>query len=255
LDLPVNTLKRALADKRPQIGLWATIPSNSAMEIVAGAGYDWVVLDTEHTPSDLESVLVHLQVFAGYPASHPVVRVPWNDQVVLKRYLDIGAQTVLIPFICNAGEAREAVSYTRYPPKGVRGLGGTTRATRYGRIRDYPGQVERELCVLVQVETREALDEIEAICAVDGVDGVFIGPGDLHGSMGYAGRTDHPDVLVLIDDAIRRVRAAGKAPGVLTASVELARRWLDCGALFVAVGSDAGLLARGAEALVRQFRN
>lgn len=255
MQLPVNRFKHAIAAGRPQIGLWSTIPSNYAVEIIAGAGFDWILHDTEHTPNDLESVLVQLQVAAAYPDSHSIVRVPWNDQVVLKRYLDAGAQSVLIPFICNAEEARAAVSYCRYPPKGVRGVGGSTRATRFGRIAGYAEQAERELCVLLQVETREALDNIEEICAVDGVDGVFVGPADLHASLGMAGQIGHPDVLPMIDDAIRRIRAAGKAPGVLTPNEENARRWLDCGALFVAVGADTGLLARSAEALARRFKD
>jgi len=254
LELPVNAFKHAIAAGRPQIGLWSSIPSNYSVEIIAGAGFDWILLDTEHTPNDLESVLSQLQAAAGYPDTTAIVRVPWNDQVVLKRYLDAGVQTVLIPFVSSADEARAAVSYTRYPPKGVRGVGGTTRATRFGRIRDYTKLVERELCVLVQVETKQGLDNIEEICAVDGIDGVFIGPADLHASLGHTGETANPEILPLIDDGIRRIRKAGKAPGVLTPAEPLARRWLDCGALFVAVGADAGLLARGAEALAQRFK-
>jgi len=254
LELPVNAFKHAIAAGRPQIGLWSSIPSNYTVEIIAGAGFDWILLDTEHTPNDLESVLSQLQAAAGYPDTTAIVRVPWNDQVVLKRYLDAGVQTVLIPFVSSADEARAAVSYTRYPPKGVRGVGGTTRATRFGRIRDYTKLVERELCVLVQVETKQGLDNIEEICAVDGIDGVFIGPADLHASLGHTGETANPEILPLIDDGIRRIRKAGKAPGVLTPAEPLARRWLDCGALFVAVGADAGLLARGAEALAQRFK-
>jgi len=253
VDLPVNAFKHAIAAGKPQIGLWSSIPSNYTVEVIAGAGFDWILLDTEHSPNDLESVFAQLQAAAGYPAS-AIVRVPWSDQVVLKRYLDAGVQTVLIPFVSTADEARMAVSYTRYPPNGVRGVGGTTRATRFGRVRDYTKHVEKELCVLVQVETKQGLDEIEAICAVDGVDGVFIGPADLHASLGYTGETANPAVLPLIDDAIRRIRAAGKAPGVLTPVESLARRWLDCGALFVAVGADVGILARGAEALAQRFK-
>ncbi|MCM5572308.1 HpcH/HpaI aldolase/citrate lyase family protein [Burkholderiaceae bacterium FT117] len=254
MELPVNAFKHAIAAGRPQIGLWSSIPSNYSVEIIAGAGFDWILLDTEHTPNDLESVLSQLQAAAGYPDTTAIVRVPWNDQVVLKRYLDAGVQTVLIPFVSSADEARAAVSYTRYPPKGVRGVGGTTRATRFGRIRDYTKLVERELCVLVQVETKQGLDNIEEICAVDGIDGVFIGPADLHASLGHTGETANPEILPLIDDGIRRIRKAGKAPGVLTPAEPLARRWLDCGALFVAVGADAGLLARGAEALAQRFK-
>ncbi len=252
--LPTNAFKRALAAGEAQIGLWSSIPSNYTVEILAGAGFDWILLDTEHSPNDLESVLTQLQAAAAYQTT-AIVRVPWSDQVVIKRYLDAGAQSLLIPFVSTADEARAAVSYTRYPPRGVRGVGGTTRATRFGRVRDYARHVQQELCVLVQVETKQGLDELEAICAVDGVDGVFIGPADLHASLGHTGQTEHPDVLPVIDDAIRRIRAAGKAPGVLTPNRLLARRWLDCGALFVAVGADVGILARGAEALAAEFRD
>ncbi|HRO58082.1 MAG TPA: HpcH/HpaI aldolase/citrate lyase family protein [Burkholderiaceae bacterium] len=252
--MPTNAFKRALAAGEAQIGLWSSIPSNYTVEILAGAGFDWILLDTEHSPNDLESVLTQLQAAAAYQTT-AIVRVPWSDQVVIKRYLDAGAQSLLIPFVSTADEARAAVSYTRYPPRGVRGVGGTTRATRFGRVRDYARHVQQELCVLVQVETKQGLDELEAICAVDGVDGVFIGPADLHASLGHTGQTEHPDVLPVIDDAIRRIRAAGKAPGVLTPNRLLARRWLDCGALFVAVGADVGILARGAEALAAEFRD
>lgn len=253
VDLPVNAFKHAIAAGKPQIGLWSSIPSSYTVEVIAGAGFDWILLDTEHSPNDLESVVTQLQASLAYPCS-PIVRVPWNDQVVIKRYLDAGTQTILIPFVSTAEEAKAAVSYTRYPPKGVRGVGGTTRATRFGRVRDYTKHVERELCVLVQVETKQGLDQIEAICAVDGIDGVFIGPADLHASLGFTGEMSNDTVLPQIDEAIRRIRAAGKAPGVLTPVESLARRWLDCGALFVAVGADLGILARGAEALAQKFR-
>lgn len=253
VDLPANAFKRAIAAGRSQIGLWSSIPSNYTVEVIAGAGFDWILLDTEHSPNDLESVVTQLQAAAAYPTT-PIVRIAWSDQVVIKRYLDAGVQTLLIPFVSSAEEARAAVSYTRYPPQGVRGLGGTTRATRFGRIRNYAKRAQDELCVLVQVETREGLDEIEAICAVEGVDGVFIGPADLHASLGHTGEIANEAVLPVIDDAIRRIRAAGKAPGVLTPAEPLARRWLDCGALFVAVGADVGILARGAEALAQRFR-
>jgi 4-hydroxy-2-oxoheptanedioate aldolase len=253
VEMPVNAFKHALAAGTPQIGLWSSIPSNYTVEVIAGAGYDWILLDTEHSPNDLESVVTQLQAAAAYPAT-AIVRVPWSDQVVIKRYLDAGVQTLLIPFVSTAEEARAAGSNTRYPPLGVRGVGGTTRATRFGRIRDYTRHVHEQLCVLVQVETKQGLDEIEAICAIDGVDGVFIGPADLHASLGHTGEIANPAVLPLIDEAIRRIRASGKAPGVLAPSEATARRWLDAGALFVAVGSDVGILARGAEALATRFK-
>jgi len=222
--------------------------------VIAGAGFDWILLDTEHSPADLENLLTQLQAAAPYPA-HPVVRVPWNDMVTMKRVLDIGAQSLLVPYVSTAEEARKAVSYTRYPPAGVRGVAGTTRATRFGRIKDYAGRAHEEICVLVQVETQAALDNIDAICGIDGIDGVFIGPADLHASMGYPGEIANPKVKPLIDDAIRRIRKRGCAPGILTPSEADARHWLECGALFVAVGADVGILARGAEALAAKFKS
>lgn len=253
MDLPRNAFKHALQDGKAQIGLWSSLSSNYSVEVIAGAGFDWILLDMEHSPNDLESLLAQLQAAAPYPA-HPVVRVPWNDMVAMKRILDVGAQSLLVPYVSTAEEARAAVAHTRYPPKGVRGVAGTTRATRFGRIKDYARRAHEEICVLVQVETQAALDNIESICAVDGVDGVFVGPADLHASMGYTGEIANPKVKPTIDDAIRRIRKAGKAPGILTPSEEDARRWLDCGALFVAVGADVGILARGAEALAAKFK-
>src|SRR5688500_7721113 len=253
MNLPENPFKRALRAARPQIGLWSSLSSNYTVEVIAGAGFDWILLDTEHSPSDLENVLTQLQAAAPYP-SHPVVRVPWNDMVTIKRVLDIGAQSLLVPYVSSAAEARSAVSYTRYPPAGVRGVAGTTRATRFGRVQEYARRAHEEICVLVQVETQQALDNIEAISAIDGVDGIFIGPADLHASLGYAGEIANPKVKPLIDDAVRRIRKSGKAPGILTPNEADARHWLECGALFVAVGSDVGILARGAEALAGKFK-
>lgn len=254
MELPPNAFKRALRAGKRQIGLWSTLSSSYTVETVAGAGFDWLLLDTEHSPSDLENLLTQLQAAAPYP-SHPIVRVPWNDMVTVKRVLDVGAQSLLIPYVQDAEEARHAVAHTRYPPAGVRGVAGTTRATRFGRVKDYAKRAHEEICVLVQVETQSALKNIEAICAIDGVDGVFIGPADLHASMGYAGETANAGVKPLIDDAIRRIRKAGKAPGILTPNEADARHWLECGALFVAVGSDAGILARGADALAAKFKS
>ena len=254
MELPQNPFKRALKAGKPQIGLWSTLSSSYTVEAVAGAGFDWLLLDSEHSPVDIENLLTQLQAAAPY-ASHPIVRIPWNDMVNTKRVLDIGAQSLLIPYVQTAEEARSAVASTRYPPAGVRGVAGTTRATRFGRVKEYAKRAHEEICVLVQVETQSALGSIEAICAVDGVDGVFIGPADLHASMGHAGETANAKVKPLIDDAIRRIRKAGKAPGILTPNEADARHWLECGALFVAVGSDAGTLARGADALAAKFKS
>jgi 4-hydroxy-2-oxoheptanedioate aldolase len=253
MKLPENSFKHALARGKPQIGLWSSLSSNYTVEVIAGAGFDWILLDSEHSPADIENLLTQLQAAAPYP-THPVVRIPWNDMVTIKRVLDIGAQSLLIPYVSSKEEAMAAVSFTRYPPAGVRGVAGTTRATRFGRVQDYAKKAHEEICVLVQVETQQALDSIEAICAVDGVDGVFIGPADLHASLGYPGEIANPKVKPLIDDAIRRIRKSGKAPGILTPNEADARHWLECGALFVAVGADVGILARGAETLAAKFK-
>lgn len=253
MDIPTNRFKRALREGRHQIGLWCSLADNYSAEVVAGAGFDWLLLDMEHSPNELESVLTQLQAVAAYPTS-PVVRVPWNDAVVIKRILDVGAQSILIPYVQDLDEARRAVAATRYPPEGVRGVAGTTRATRFGRIADYARRAHEELCVLVQLETGPALAHIEAIARLEGIDGIFIGPADLHASLGHPGTVDHPEVTAVIDDAIRRIRAAGKAPGILMANEALVRRYIASGSLFTAVGADVGILARGAEALAAKFR-
>jgi len=254
MELPRNRFKHALKGGQAQIGLWSSLSSSYTVEVIAGAGFDWLLLDMEHSPNDLESLLGQLQAAAPYPA-HPVVRVPWNDMVAIKRVLDVGAQSLLVPYVSTPQEAAAAVSYTRYPPGGARGVAGTTRATRFGRIKDYARRAQEEICLLVQVETRSGLENIEAICTVDGIDGVFIGPADLHASLGYPGEVANPKVKPMIDDALRRIRKAGKAPGILTPDEADARHWLQCGALFVAVGADVGILARGADALAAKFKS
>ena len=252
MDLPRNRFKHALREGRHQLGLWCSLSHHYALEAVAGAAFDWVLLDMEHSPNDLESLLTQLQAVAPYPTS-AVVRVPWNDTVAIKRVLDIGAQSLLVPFVQNVDEARAAVAATRYPPDGVRGVAGSTRATRFGRVAGYAKRAHEELCVLVQLETQEALQHIEAIAALDGLDGIFIGPADLHASMGFAGEIANPAVVPLIEDAIRRIRAAGKAPGILMVNEAVARRCIEQGSLFTAVGVDVNLLARGADALAEKF--
>ena len=254
MDLPPNPFKRAIKAGKPQIGLWSSLASNYSVEVIAGTGFDWILLDQEHAPNELESVLSQLQAAAAYP-SHPIVRVPWNDMVMIKRLLDAGVQTLLIPYVSTDEEARNAVAYTRYPPEGMRGVAGTTRATRFGRVKDYAKRAHEEICVLVQVETQLGLDNLEAICAAEGVDGVFIGPADLHASMGYPGETSNPKVLPLIEEAMRRIARAGKAPGYLSPLEADARRMLAAGTLFCAVGADIGILARGAEALCAKFKS
>lgn len=253
MNLPENHFKRALREGRQQIGLWCSLPGSYAAEAVAGSGYDWLLFDTEHSPGDPLTVLAQLQAVAPYDVS-AVVRPASNDTVLIKRFLDLGAQTLLIPYVQNAEEARAAVAAMRYPPEGVRGVSGLTRATRFGRIPGYGKRAAEELCLLVQVETGEALDQLEAIAAVDGVDGVFIGPADLAASLGHVGEPGHPEVVAAVEDAIRRLRAAGKPAGILTPDTTFARRCIEIGTVFTAVAIDVGILARGTEAVARQFK-
>ncbi len=253
MDLPVNHFKRAIAAGRPQIGLWCSFPTHHTVELVSRCGFGWLLLDMEHSPNDMGSLHLQLMATAG-GTSTPVVRPPWNDMVVIKRCLDVGAQTLLLPYVQSAEEAERAVASTRFPPEGLRGVAGSTRAAGFGRIKDYLNIAHREICVLVQAETKKSLDNLEAICDVEGVDGVFIGPNDLAADMGHRGNIPHPEVQSAIADAIKRIRARGKAPGILVGEAD-GRRMLDLGALFVAVGADAEVLRTGAEALAHKFKS
>jgi 4-hydroxy-2-oxoheptanedioate aldolase len=249
---PANTLKRALRERRAQIGLWSTLSSHVSAEVVAGSGFDWILIDTEHAPNDVTTVHRQLQAAQGYPTSI-VVRPAWNDAVLFKRLLDIGVQSLLVPFVQTAEDARRAVAATRYPPDGIRGVATTIRANRYGRVKDYLRRAHEEICVIVQIETRTAVANIEAIADVDGVDALFVGPSDLAADLGHLGDIGHREVRAAIETAVRRIRAAGKAAGILAPIEADARHWLDAGCLFVGVGSDTGVLARHTEALAARF--
>jgi 4-hydroxy-2-oxoheptanedioate aldolase len=253
MTMPDNRFKRAIAAGQLQLGLWSGLSNNITVEVLANAGFDWLLLDTEHSPNELPMVHSQLQAVSQGKA-HPIVRPPWNDTVTIKRYLDVGVQTLLIPYIQDAEEARKAVAATRYPPLGVRGYSAAARASDYGRVKDYPKRCEEQLCVLLQVETPEAIANIESIAEVDGVDGIFIGPGDLAASMGYVGQPTHPEVVAAITEAIARILACGKPAGILVGDETLTRRYIELGCTFVAVGSDIGILARGAEALAAKFK-
>jgi 4-hydroxy-2-oxoheptanedioate aldolase len=252
MQLPANPLKRALRERRRQIGLWSMLASPIATEVIAGSGFDFIVLDMEHAPNELPGIREQLAAMQTGSAA-PVVRPPWNDTVAFKRLLDLGAQNFVVPMVQSADEARRAVAATRYPPGGVRGVAVANRANRFGRITDYLQRANDEICVHVQLETRTALANLEAIAAVDGVDGLFIGPSDLAADLGQLGNGAHPEVRRAIDDAIARICATGKAAGILTPVEADARHWLDLGATFVAVGSDLGVLARQTEALAKKF--
>ena len=252
MSVPVNRFKHAIMSGQHQLGLWVSLANAYSTEIVARSGFDWLLFDTEHAPNDINSILGQLQAAAAFPVSS-VVRPTWNEPVQQKRYLDIGAQTLLIPYVQNADEAARAVAGTRYPPRGIRGVGGTMRASGFGQLTNYLQICEQELCLLVQIETREGLDNLEEIAMVDGVDGIFIGPADLSASLGHPGNPKHPEVQGAIDDAICRIKACGKAPGILTFDQAQARHYMELGTLFTAVGMDVALLARAAEQLAARF--
>lgn len=251
-DLPRNPFKRALKEGRVQLGLWSMMPDPFIAEMLAETGYDWVLLDTEHSPSDLRLVASQLQATRGGSA-HMVVRPPVNDPIIIKQFLDIGTQSLLLPMVNTAEEARAAVAATRYPPEGMRGVAGVTRASRYGKVKDYALHAAEEICVLVQAETRQALEQLEDIAAVEGVDGIFIGPADLAASLGFPGQPTHPEVMDVIEDATARIAAAGLPAGILTFDAGLIRRVTARGARFVAVGVDISLLQASAEQLAQSF--
>lgn len=256
MQLPANAFKRALREGRPQIGLWSSLCSNIVAEIVATSGFDWVVLDTEHSPNELPMVLQQLQAMQiDANTATPVIRPAWNDMVLIKRFLDIGAPNLILPFVQSADEARAAVAATRYPPRGVRGVATSQRASRYGLVADYHAKADSELGVLVQVETKAALAAIPDIAKVDGVDGIFIGPADLSADLGHLGNAAHPDAQAAIMQGLQMCKAAGKPCGILAPNEDDAKRYLDAGFLFVAVGSDQGVLTKAIRDLSRRFRS
>lgn len=248
-----NSFKAALARGERRIGLWLSMADAYAAEMCATAGFHWLLVDGEHSPNDLRTALATLQTLQAYP-SHAVVRVVNGEAHLVKQLLDIGAQTLLVPMVDTPEQARAMVQATRYPPEGIRGVGAySARVTRWGSRKDYLAVANDEVCLLVQAETRTALGNLEAICAVDGVHGVFIGPADLAASMGHRGNPGHPDVQAAIEAAIRTIVASGKAAGTLTPDPTFARRYLDLGATFVAVGIDAILLTQSARRLAADF--
>lgn len=254
MEVPHNRFKHALAERRLQIGLWSQMCSNISAEILGRAGFDWIVIDTEHAPNELPGVLAQLQALAVSDAA-PVVRLAWNDQVLTKRMLDIGVQSLLVPFVETEADARRAVRHTRYPPDGVRGVATNHRANQFGRIQGYLATAADEICVLVQIESAAGIENLDAIAAVEGIDGIFVGPSDLAASLGHLGNPAHPDVEAAIVAVHRRATRAGKPTGILAPIDADAHRYIELGFTFVAVGSDLSLLARNAEALAGRYRS
>ncbi len=238
---------------RPLAGMWVCSGSALVAEICAGAGLDWLLIDAEHSPNGLESVLAQLQAVHGYPG-HVLVRPPVNDTVLIKQYLDLGAQNLLLPMVNSAAEARAAVAATRYPPHGVRGVGSAlARSARWNRVPDYLARAGETISVTVQIESTAAVAAVEEILAVNGVDAIFLGPSDLAASMGLLGQQEHPDVRAAVEHCLSAAKAAGKPAGVNAFTPDTARHYLQAGASFILVGADVALLARGSEALAAAF--
>lgn len=250
---PKNHFKRRLLAGETLAGLWNSLCSENSAEALSLAGYDWMLFDTEHAPIEIADLSALLRAAATGTAA-PVVRPAYNDQVLIKRTLDIGAQTLLIPFVQNADEARRAVASTRYPPEGVRGVAGSTRASRYGTMPGYLTSANDEICCLVQIETAEAVRNLEGIASVLGVDGVFIGPSDLAASLGHLGAPGHPDVQAVLKDCIERLQALGKPAGILATDQAFAARYRDWGYQFVAIAVDTSLLMSAATAALKAFQ-
>lgn len=249
-----NPLKHALAEGRLQIGLFSQLGNPVTVEMIAGSGFDWIGIDTEHGPTDLVELYQQLQACAAAAGrTAPAVRLPSSDRILIKQYLDIGVQNIIIPQVDTAEQARAIVWETRYAPRGGRGYCGAPRASNFGRVKDYPFKSADEICVIVQPESLKAIENIEAVAAVDGVDCFFFGPGDLSADMGYLHQATHPEVVKVLEAAAKRVRAAGKAAGIICPNEELCRHYIDVGFNFVAVGSDQGILVRGSDDLAAKF--
>ena len=254
MEMPPNVFKTRIRTHAPLIGLWVALAEAYCVEISAGAGFDWLLLDAEHAPNDLRSLVAQLQVLAGYPVS-PVIRLASDDAVHVKQVLDLGAQTLLVPMIESADQAVRLVRATRYPPGGMRGVGSAlARASRWTRIESYLAEADQQVCVLAQVESERGMGALDAIADTPGIDGIFIGPADLSASMGYRGQPGHPAVQAVLEGAIERCVARGKPIGILSADEALCLRYIRMGAAFVAVGADTTLLARATQTLAARFR-
>jgi len=253
MDFPINRFKRAIQTGQPQFGLWLGLPDTSCAEICATAGFDWLLIDGEHAPYDVPGIMAQLQAIAPYDVPALVRRVE-GSTALLKQLLDVGAQSLLVPMVDTAEQARQLVQAVRYPPQGIRGLGTSmARAARWNGVSGYLDKANDEICLIVQAETTTAMANLEEIVAVEGVDAVFIGPSDLSASMGHLGNPGHPDVVAAIAQGFETIKAAGKAAGVLAVDPNLARAYADMGASFVGVGVDASLLAGAARQLAKNF--
>ena len=253
MNMPKNRFKQAMLSGRTPVGTWLVSGAPATAEALGSAGFDFLVLDTEHTPIDMVDMIGLLRTIESTPAG-VVTRVPWNDMVMVKRALDAGAQSIMFPFVQNADEARKAVAYTRYPPDGIRGVAAVHRASRYGNVTNYHKGAADELCVIVQIETLAALAQIPAIAAVPGVDSLFLGPADLSASMGHLGNTAHPDVLARLAEGAAACRKAGKPVGIVGPTPEMVGKYLEMGFTWVAIASDIGMMVGRAQELLGKVR-
>ena len=252
---PINTFKKALADGETLFGCWMSIAEGYTAEIMGSAGFDWLLIDGEHSPNDIRSIRDQMIALKG-SASHPVVRVPVGETWIIKQVLDVGAQTVLVPMVETAAQARELVRACHYPPAGTRGVGyAVGRVSDFGQMENYGPTANAQISLLVQVENKTGLDNLDDILAVEGVDGVFIGPADLSASMGYLGQTGHPDMRATILQALKRISDSGKAAGILTTDDSMIQASLEAGARFVAVAMDIGLLLNSGKAAVAKWKS
>lgn len=252
---PLNSFKQALLAHKPQTGLWVALANPVAAELCAGAGFDWILIDGEHAPNDIPLLASQLQAAAGQP-SHAVIRLPMGEAWMIKQALDIGTQNLLIPMVESRAQAEAAARACLYPPQGVRGVGSSlARASNYNRISDYVQTANEQICLLVQIESRTALGNLDEIAATEGVDGLFIGPADLAADMGYLGNSAAPEVVEAVEKAILRIRELGKPAGIMITDLALARRYQNLGASLVAIGSDVTLLSGAASRLLAEYRS
>ncbi|MCV9967345.1 HpcH/HpaI aldolase/citrate lyase family protein [Pararhizobium sp. BT-229] len=250
---PKNTFKAAIRQDQFQLGLWVALASPYAAEVVSGSGYDWLLIDGEHGPNDIPLLSAQIAAVAR-SGSHPMVRLPIGETWMIKQVLDTGAQTLLIPMVESVEQAQALVRAVRYPPHGIRGVGAALgRASHFSRIGDYLETANDEICLIVQIESRAGLAALDDIAALDGVDGLFIGPSDLAADMGFLGQPGHPKVTAAIKDAFERIKKAGKARGIMTLSLDQARLYRDMGANFMAIGTDVTLLVNATTRLREDF--
>lgn len=247
-----NPFRDALASKRPLLGIWSMLASTHVTEGLSYSGFDWILIDGEHAPISVTETIDHLRAVAG-SSTVPIVRLPWNDPILIKRYLDIGATTLMLPYVQTAAEAANAVRAMRYPPAGRRGIASMHRASRWGRVRNYARDAEQGLFLIVQIETPDAVSNIDSIADIDGVDAVFFGPGDLAANMGHLAAPDHPEVTSAIASAMDRLRGRNVAVGVLAPNDKLAAHYIESGVDFISIANDTVILFKGADAIARRF--